>query len=443
MIHIGKPYMEAEGQTVRLLTPLDIDGEKKEIFVSVEQRYKDFLSADRGDAILIGILRYAMLHRHDIVSDIPISEELFYKVTGILLPTLKKSDKRVYACHIECETAPQKASGAGVGTGNSCGVDSFYTILKHRNTPLKKQNLTHLAIYNAGSFNGIYRSYGIKAVRDSVWKRSEAAAKELGLPLIKVDSNIHEVLSISHLTSHTYLDMFMVYSLQNLWSKYYYSGGADYSSFDLSGNLHSDPAHFELLLLNCFSTKSIELILAGAECNRTDKVSFIADNEVAQKYLHVCTSSAENCGVCEKCRRTLLAIDAVGRLEKFQQTFPIEEYKHHREDQYRFLCEKHFLNDVPYRDSYEKSFSLLYPHHKNEFDRYLKEANPRFVYSKLRNMEKRLEAMREQFNILDYVSDKTKVRSHLLNTLENLDIRAVAFYGDSLIMRYLLDLIKK
>ena len=106
-------------------TPVDIDGARKEVFVSVERKYKEFLCADRGDAALIGFLRYAMRHGHDISLEVPVSEDLYYKITEILLPTLKANDSRVYECRITCNTETQKNHKGGVGTGCSCGIDSF------------------------------------------------------------------------------------------------------------------------------------------------------------------------------------------------------------------------------------------------------------------------------------------------------------------------------
>lgn len=111
MIRIGKPHIEVSEHEARLLTSLDIDGEVKEVFVSLEPQYKDYLCADRGDAALIGMLRYAMLHKHDIVLEAPVSEDLYYKITEILLPTLKANDASVYECRIKCSTDAQISGG--------------------------------------------------------------------------------------------------------------------------------------------------------------------------------------------------------------------------------------------------------------------------------------------------------------------------------------------
>lgn len=314
--------------------------------------------------------------------------------------------------------------------------------MKHHDSALRSRNLTHLVVYNAGSFNDIYKNAGIKSVRDSIWKRARSVAKELGLPLLQINSNIHQVTGYNHLLSHTYLDMFMVYSLQNLWQKYYYGSGADYDSFDLGKNLHADPAHFELLLLNCFSTQSLEIVLSGAECNRTDKVAFIAKNKIAQKYLHCCTSSAENCGVCEKCRRTLLAIDAAGHIDDFANVFPVAQYKAHLEDHYRFLCERRILNNGQYSDYYEKTFTILYPRHKEIFDRYLRESNPEFVYGKIRHLQSWLEAMRKQFYLLEKIVDKKSLKKMILERLEREQVRKIAFYEESAIRKFMTELLQ-
>jgi hypothetical protein len=64
----------------------------------------------------------------------------------------------------------------------------------------------------------------------------------------------------------------------------------------------------------------------GAETKRVQKVEFLAKHPLALEHLRVCYLNREsryNCGECEKCLRTMLALEAVGALERVK-TFPQE-----------------------------------------------------------------------------------------------------------------------
>ena len=99
--------------------------------------------------------------------------------------------------------------------------------------------------------------------------------------------------------------------------------------------------------------EKLKIYSEGAAYGRYEKTAHSVDFEPAQKYLQVCVSgTGKNCGHCFKCRRTLLTLDALGALEKFINTFDIEEYKHKRNDYLRYLYKVHIdhtdkmLNEV-------------------------------------------------------------------------------------------------
>lgn len=187
----------------------------------------------------------------------------------------------------------------------------------------------------------------------------------MNLPLVKLESNFQDVIPQDHLRSHTYMDALAIYALQKLWRVYYYASTYAYDKFSLAENMSVDPAHFEPLLLDCFSTPGLKIISSGSECDRNDKIAFIADNEFAQKYLHVCTRQETNCGMCEKCRRTLLAMDAANKLDNFRAVFDIDAYNKNRGNAYMFLYEQFVLKRNPF---YGKTYEILSRRHKDFFD---------------------------------------------------------------------------
>ncbi|NDP41123.1 MAG: hypothetical protein GZ089_00135 [Aromatoleum sp.] len=64
-----------------------------------------------------------------------------------------------------------------------------------------------------------------------------------------------------------------------------------------------------------FSSHDVEIRQDGIEATRAEKVGAIADWDIAQRHLRVCTKNPEhmlNCGRCEKCVRTRLELLAFG-----------------------------------------------------------------------------------------------------------------------------------
>lgn len=219
----------------------------------------------------------------------------------------------------------------------SCGVDSFYTVLKHFNSEYASRKLTHLCIFNNGSINACYGKENIPFIKQKVFERAETVAEELNIPLLKLESNFQDVVPQSHLLTHTYMDALAIYALQKLWQVYYYSSSHSFDEFSLKKNMDIAPGYFEPFLLDCFSISKLKVISSGSEGDRNDKIDFIADNPVAQKYLHVCLKKDTNCNWCSKCIRTLLALDAADKLDNFRQSFNIDAYIKNRKKYYTYL----------------------------------------------------------------------------------------------------------
>ena len=106
MIKIHRGYVaEVSGASI-MFTDIDIDAEKKHVLVSVEKDYGKFLSPERADYALVGMLAYALRNKHDIICAAPVTEELLYNIREILIPTLVHSDPRNYPVKIQANIAP-------------------------------------------------------------------------------------------------------------------------------------------------------------------------------------------------------------------------------------------------------------------------------------------------------------------------------------------------
>ncbi len=306
--------------------------DKKTLFFEVPKEYGKYLVWERCDAFVVLLLHTALRDGYNITSTVPMSSDLYYNITEYLLPPFIKNGK--YDISIEIETADPLPMGEGVGTGLSCGVDSLHVINYYTSYRLEQYNLTHLCINDVGAFgNHLYWKVGEKNVRKNSYERARKAAKDIGLPLIETESNVAKALRLNHILTHSFSSAFAILCMKKLWRCYYYaSAGEDFlTDFTIRDWYNSKPATYEPLLLRVISTPSLRFYSAGEIESRLDKISEIADYDIARKYLYSCTWDIENCGVCKKCIRNLTSLDALGKLENFSEIYDLKHYRKHKD----------------------------------------------------------------------------------------------------------------
>ena len=354
MIKICKQYNVENENKVRCYCNIDIDGKEKEIWFEVEKKYEKYLVLDRADAYLIGILNFAMRNNHNIKCEMPVTDELLHNIKEVIIPILSKYSNDLYNIEIDAATIKPLTPGKHIGTGLSCGIDSFYSLHKHFDDAYPSMKLTDVCINNVGAFNECYSDYGMDKTKEERYKTTEKVANEAKINLIKTDSNFYDVINQKHSLSHTYSSVFAIYMLQGYWNKYYYaSSGYDFSFFELKDNGKNDCAEYELLSLQYFSTSAIRIYSDGGEKERIEKTKYITDFDLAQKYLHVCVKKSTNCGKCPKCRRTLTALDALGKLQNFSKVFDIKYYESNKKEYYKWLFIQHLKKDAMNEPTYQ------------------------------------------------------------------------------------------
>lgn len=338
MIKLTKSYIKEN----RLIFDAYIDDIFKQIWFEVEPEYTQYLCYERSDAFIIGILYYAMRYNHDIISEVPISQMLLYNIEEHLIPSVTRYDKRMHRIKITAPLASGKIENAGaVGTGMSCGVDSFHCVAKNLHSKYTDLNLTHLCVFNVGSFDGN------KKMQESVYEKANIVAKELKLPLITTNSNIENSIKQGFEKSHSYTITFAIYCLQKLFKLYYCSSsGYDYGEFSLKNNMKKASGVYELLSLNCFSNENLRIILEGGAYDRYEKTATIAKEPVAQNHLQVCTTNGDkNCNICFKCMRTILTLDTMGKLDEFSNVFDVDFYRNNKLLYLHYVFNRHLKKD--------------------------------------------------------------------------------------------------
>lgn len=323
-IRIARPKVTLNGGVARLSAAVRIDGRTETLWCDVDASYHEFLLWERADAFLAAVLPLAMRTGKSVVSEAPISEQLLHNINEILVPLIHAYDPRLFNSRVIAESDPVPLfSGAAVGTGMSCGVDSFYTVHLYKDTQYESMRLTHLLVGNY-----LYGSEG------PVYDRAEDAASDLGLPLVRTGTNINEALRLPHLSTHFFKMMFSVLALRKLFRIYYYSSTDDLGQFSLKDAAVGDTAKMELLLLGVFSSADFQILTGGGRSERLEKTGALVSLSTARKFLNVCLypDRDRNCGRCGKCIRTLLTLDMLGHLDAFEEVFDIDEYSRNRFD---------------------------------------------------------------------------------------------------------------
>lgn len=211
---------------------------------------------------------------------------------------------------------PRERRG-GVGCFFSGGVDSLHTFLKH------EQEITTL-VYVHGFDVDLKDDALRKKVSDSL----RAFAAKTGKSLIEVETNLRDFTNQhGEWGEHTHGSALasVALLLDSLLERIYIPSSYAYSElFPWASHPLVDPL---------WSTESIRIIHDGCEATRFEKVASIAGDARALSTLRVCwenRNGAYNCGECEKCLRTMTALEIVGALDRcptFQAPFNLESVR--------------------------------------------------------------------------------------------------------------------
>lgn len=193
-----------------------------------------------------------------------------------------------------------------VGTFFSGGVDSLYTLLKHRD------EITDL-IFISG--------FDIPVEDDSLRRRTSEIIRRVGSSFGK------RVIEVE--TNHR---LFLFFYLRRQWTRLAHGAGLVSVGHLLSPFFkriyvpashtyaHLIPLGSHPILDPLWSTETLEFVHDGCEANRIDKISLLSQFDISLQCLRVCFSprsqGAYNCGRCEKCIRTIINLYVAGALDR-------------------------------------------------------------------------------------------------------------------------------
>lgn len=350
MMELSHIRIENKDGNNRLVCDLKSDSfTEKTMWFSAPASFGDIFSAEVYDAFLVAILYPAMYYREDIVIRGAMSKRLFKNITTYVKKLLLAYSDELSDISVTAESCGAVTkTDALVGTGFSAGVDSFATFVEHYvNEGDADYRISALFFFNVGSHGPFGRESTMARFRNR-YAADSVFPSSIHLPFIPVDSNVHAFHEKrGHMHTAAITLAAGILSVQKILSKYYVSSALSYQEIDTVKAKNLSLAEFsETSLYPLLSPEGLEIIPDGEQYLRTEKTRLIADYGPARKFLNVCVrgddgyTSAENCGSCPKCLRTLMALDSMGRLREFGGVFSLATYKKHA---FKYKCRQRIL----------------------------------------------------------------------------------------------------
>jgi hypothetical protein len=210
---------------------------------------------------------------------------------------------------IEARDSSQTEGGSVCACAFSGGVDSFYTFCRLRSDP----NFRY-ALFMAGFDMPLHLTDSIASLTSSY----SQLMKKTGVHFISGRTNVRDFVNgVDWTNAHGQALAASALFFSQAWNQFYIP-----SSYQ-SGNHPKWGTHPHLDPL--LSTEKMELIHHGADANRVQKLRTVLDFPESRSCLRVCwiqDIGLRNCGKCEKCVRTMIALEILRDLGRIG-TFPV------------------------------------------------------------------------------------------------------------------------
>jgi hypothetical protein len=285
--------------------------ERQESSRHVEYRFRDCrpdMISTRGDTFVAGLLLPAMLAGEDLRIESPVSPQLLNRASEIT-DLLAGWRWRLSRVEVTAPSATDVIGGSAVGLFFSGGIDSYYSLLKNMEQhPSGPDAITHLIFgFGIDTIYGYDESY-----RTRVSSHIREIAEETGKKVIIFETNVRSDFARPAWTFHQGSALISsALALSPLLKRCIVSSGLPREDLKPWGSHpHLDPL---------WSLESLEVVHDGIESYRTHKArTHIARSELALRTLRVCFEPAQqpkNCGRCNKCIQSMIALHAAGCLE--------------------------------------------------------------------------------------------------------------------------------
>ncbi|PMM03812.1 hypothetical protein BCT61_17535 [Vibrio breoganii] len=327
---ISQPRKTKKNGLIFYSVTVEDNSQKKDLWYSVDECYEELLT-DFLDPFLVALIIPAMSEGENIHLKGRVSKKLLFnsshplqELLKVLIPSLKSIEIKA-----DEEIISSKYKGSGVATGFSGGIDSFSVLADHYYSKNDHCKLTHLLFNNVGS-----HGKGGERLFNSRYKKLENITKIIGLPLVKINSNLDSFYkdSLYFKQTHTFRNASVGLLLQKGIGDFMYASA--YHFKDCSVEKSNDTSKTDPITLPLISTDEINLISVGNEYTRAEKTKIVSSVVDSYAFLDVCVSNRKrefvNCGKCSKCLRTLVTLEIHGVIDHYSKAFDMRAYKNNR-----------------------------------------------------------------------------------------------------------------
>ena len=280
------------------------------------RQVESFLTPENGDPFLAGLLLPAMITGESLEIRAPVSSKLLHSVHE--LQTIYRSwSPKFSVVQVRADVRkiqqPEINRGRGTGLFFSCGVDSYYSLLTRTGKRLQDEEAITDLIVGYGQ-DLLYEKRNSN-VFSKLLMNANNVAKRLGLRTLPVATNLRDFSDryTEFKWSHGAALASIGLTLETLFKKIYIASSSNYAKLVPWGS------HPKLDPL--WSTECLSFVHDISDTNRLDKIRFVSRFPLVQETLRVCSIHSYsprfyNCGSCEKCVRTMIALWISGALSK-------------------------------------------------------------------------------------------------------------------------------
>lgn len=342
-IRIGKPEIQLQGDMLELSASI----QGAALPLGLPERLVYHVKADSGlafsdlsDTFLVAAMPLAMKLGQPLEIAGTLSLRLAHGIKAYQDTLAAWFPKTYRPVPFECEQVNDRAGErrpVGVGCCFSGGLDSFYAV-RELLPPLNRfdeYQISHAVMVNG--FDQIVDPDRTGPSRQLEHIFSEALGR-WNVRLVMIHANL-KLFRDAILEQRE-----LVTSYGSALAGCGHALAPEFGRFNLSG--HATYRYEDLKPLGChpaldhhLSSDQMDMIHLGANLSRSQKLEHLLDERPVRETLRVCfkqpafdaaTGDILNCCVCEKCARTIIMLDILGRLNEFS-TFrnhpPIEAYR--------------------------------------------------------------------------------------------------------------------
>jgi hypothetical protein len=308
--HLNLERPKAEGPHVVLGAVLDgPDGQRHRLWWRLPGRWQGDLTP-WADPFVVGLLFPMMQGHTDVVVDGAVSPSLLANLEQFMAIWQAWRPERYTAIQIrgreEVEASPPAERGQAL-MPFSCGVDSSFTLLRHRSASVGRCSQRITAGVVLHGFDIWLDQDNSQGMYDGLLQNARALLASRDVTCIPAASNFHELPT-------TWGDSFgtqLVSGLRLLAGRFdaaLIANDVPYTRLGIVWGSH--PVTYPFL-----ASQHFKVIDDGGETLRFRKIQMLAQWPEAMRHLRVCfenPGSHANCCRCEKCIRTILAFRAAG-----------------------------------------------------------------------------------------------------------------------------------